>query len=39
VTLKVRLEVPLVVGVPERMPVVGGKLRPAGREPTVMDQA
>jgi hypothetical protein len=28
VTLKVRLEVPLVVGVPERIPVFVAKLRP-----------
>jgi hypothetical protein len=33
VTVKVRLEVPLVVGVPERIPVVGVKLRPAGSVP------
>jgi hypothetical protein len=37
VTPKDRL-LPLTVGVPEMIPVVGARLRPAGREPVVMDQ-
>ena len=37
-TLKVRLEVPLAVGVPEMTPVAGARLSPAGRLPDVMDQ-
>ena len=37
-TANVKLVVLVAVGVPERMPVVGGKLKPAGREPAVMDQ-
>jgi hypothetical protein len=37
-TLKVRLEVPLAVGVPEIRPVLAAKARPAGRVPLVMDQ-
>jgi len=38
VTVAVKLAVPLAVGVPEMTPVVGDKLRPAGRAP-VMVQA
>ncbi len=38
VTLKVRLEVPLAVGVPEIRPVAV-RVSPAGRLPDVMDQA
>jgi hypothetical protein len=37
-TLKVKLVLPLAVGVPEMVPVVGARLRPAGSEPLVMDQ-
>lgn len=37
-TLKVRLAVPEVVGVPEIVPVAAARLRPAGRVPLVMDQ-
>jgi hypothetical protein len=33
VTVKLRLEVPLAVGVPERIPVVVAKLRPVGSAP------
>ncbi len=38
VTVTVKLEVPLAVGVPEMMPVDGDRLRPAGRVPEVIDQ-
>ena len=37
-TLKVRLDVPLPVGVPEIVPLLAAKERPAGRAPLVMDQ-
>jgi hypothetical protein len=37
-TLKVRLAVPAVVGVPEIVPVAAARLRPAGSVPPVMDQ-
>jgi hypothetical protein len=37
-TLKVKLVLPLAVGVPEMVPVAGARLRPAGSEPLVMDQ-
>ena len=37
-TAKVKLVVLVAVGVPERMPVVGAKLKPAGSDPGVMDQ-
>jgi len=37
-TVAVTLEVPVAVGVPETMPVVAPRLRPAGRLPAVMDQ-
>jgi hypothetical protein len=37
-TLKVKLAVPLAVGVPEMIPVAGARLSPAGRAPLVMDQ-
>jgi hypothetical protein len=38
VTVAVKLDVPLVVGVPEITPVLGVKLSPAGRLPEVIDQ-
>jgi hypothetical protein len=38
VTVAVKVEVPLVVGVPEIMPVDGAKFTPAGSLPDVMDQ-
>jgi len=38
VTLTVKLEVPLPVGVPEMTPVDEDKLRPAGRLPEATDQ-
>jgi hypothetical protein len=38
-TLKVKLVLPLAVGVPEIVPVAGDRLRPAGSVPLVMDQA
>src|SRR5262249_38223950 len=37
-TLKVRLDVPLPVGVPEIVPLLAAKARPVGRVPLVMDQ-
>ena len=37
-TLKVKLLLPLAVGVPEIVPVDGARLRPAGSVPLVMDQ-
>ena len=37
VTLTVKLEVPVPVGVPEMTPV-GASVRPAGRVPETMDQ-
>jgi hypothetical protein len=37
-TVAVKLDVPLVVGVPEMMPVVAASVSPAGRLPEVMDQ-
>jgi hypothetical protein len=37
-TLKVKLALPLAVGVPEMVPVLAARLRPAGRVPLVMDQ-
>lgn len=33
----VKLNVPLVEGVPEMIPVVAAKVSPAGREPAVID--
>jgi len=33
----VKLDVPLVVGLPETMPVVAARLSPAGSEPAVID--
>ena len=33
-----KLDVPLVVGVPEMMPVVAARVSPAGRLPEVIDQ-
>jgi hypothetical protein len=38
VTVAVRLNVPLAVGVPETAPVVVPRLSPAGRAPEVIDQ-
>jgi hypothetical protein len=38
VTVAVKLEVPLAVGVPEIRPVAGARLRPLGRVPVVIDQ-
>ena len=38
VTLTVKLEVPLPVGVPEITPVDDDRLRPAGRLPEATDQ-
>ena len=37
-TVAVKLDVPLVVGVPEMIPVVAAKVSPAGRLPEVIDQ-
>jgi hypothetical protein len=37
-TVAVMLKVPVVVGVPETMPVVAPRVSPAGRLPAVMDQ-
>lgn len=37
-TVAVKLDVPLAVGVPEMIPVVASRLRPAGRLPAVIDQ-
>ena len=37
-TVAVKLDVPLVVGVPEMMPVVAARVSPAGRLPDVIDQ-
>jgi hypothetical protein len=37
-TVAVKLDVPLVVGVPEIMPVVAARVSPAGRLPEVIDQ-
>jgi hypothetical protein len=37
-TLKVKLVLPLAVGVPEMVPLLVARLRPAGRVPLVMDQ-
>jgi hypothetical protein len=37
-TIAVKLDVPLVVGVPEMIPVVAAKVSPAGRLPEVIDQ-
>jgi len=38
VTVAVKLDVPLVVGVPEITPVVPASVNPAGRLPDVIDQ-
>lgn len=38
VTVAVKLDVPLVVGVPEIIPVVAARVSPAGNVPTVIDQ-
>jgi hypothetical protein len=37
VTVAVKLEVPVADGVPEMMPVVAARVRPAGRLPDVID--
>ena len=37
-TVAVKLDVPLMVGVPEMMPVVAARVSPAGRLPAVIDQ-
>ena len=37
-TVAVKLDVPLAVGVPEMIPVVAAKVSPAGRLPEVIDQ-
>jgi hypothetical protein len=37
-TVAVKLNAPLAVGVPETIPVVAARLRPAGRVPEVTDQ-
>ena len=37
VTCTVMLLVPVTVGTPEMIPVLGAKLKPAGRAPTVID--
>jgi hypothetical protein len=39
VTVAVKLEVPVAVGVPEITPVADVSVRPAGRLPAVMDHA
>ena len=36
-TVAVKLDVPLVVGVPEMIPVVAARVSPAGRLPEVID--
>jgi hypothetical protein len=36
-TVAVKLDVPIVVGIPEIMPLVGVRLNPAGRLPEVID--
>jgi hypothetical protein len=38
VTVAVKLDVPVAVGVPEIRPVIEARLSPAGRLPDVMDQ-
>jgi hypothetical protein len=38
VTVKVKVDIPLSVGVPEIVPVVDAKVSPAGRLPEVIDQ-
>jgi hypothetical protein len=38
VTVAVKLDVPLAVGVPEMIPVVASRVSPAGRLPAVIDQ-
>jgi hypothetical protein len=38
VTVAVKLDVPLVVGVPETTPVVVARVNPAGKLPEVIDQ-
>ena len=37
VTVAVKVDVPLVVGVPEIMPVLAARLSPAGRLPALID--
>jgi len=37
VTVVVKLEVPVAVGVPEMVPVVAARVRPAGRLPELID--
>jgi hypothetical protein len=37
-TVAVKLDVPLAVGVPEMIPVVASRVSPAGRLPAVIDQ-
>ena len=38
VTVAVKLDIPVAVGVPEIAPVVADRVRPAGRLPEVTDQ-
>ena len=38
VTVAVKLDVPVAVGLPEIMPVVAARLSPAGNVPAVIDQ-
>lgn len=38
-TVAVKLDVPLVTGIPEIIPVVGARVNPVGRLPEVIDQA
>jgi hypothetical protein len=38
VTVTVKVDIPLAVGVPEIVPVVDAKVRPPGRLPEVIDQ-
>jgi hypothetical protein len=37
VTVVVKVEVPVAVGVPEMVPVVAARVRPAGRLPELID--
>jgi hypothetical protein len=38
-TVAVKLDVPLVAGIPEIIPVLGARVNPVGRLPDVIDQA
>lgn len=38
VTVAVKVDVPVAVGVPEMVPLVAARVSPAGREPAVIDQ-